>query len=74
MTARVDLLLANGHPDDMIENYSQQVKYKEPIVLFHQENGKLRNVSAKRGRHFRSLTRRADWRLGISITTDCSTS
>ena len=26
-----DLLLANGHPDDMIEMYSQQVRYKEPL-------------------------------------------
>ena len=32
----VDLFLANGHPDDMIENYSQQVRYKEPLLLFHQ--------------------------------------
>jgi enediyne biosynthesis protein E4 len=27
-----DLILANGHPDDMIENYSQQVRYKEPLL------------------------------------------
>ncbi len=45
----LDLILANGHPDDMIENYSQQVKYKEPLLLFHQENGKLRNMSADAG-------------------------
>jgi enediyne biosynthesis protein E4 len=45
----LDLILANGHPDDMIENYSQQVKYREPLLLFHQENGKLRNVSADAG-------------------------
>jgi hypothetical protein len=44
-----DLMLANGHPDDMIENYSQQVKYKEPLLLFHNENGKLKNVSATAG-------------------------
>jgi hypothetical protein len=25
----VDLILANGHPDDMIENYAARVKYKE---------------------------------------------
>jgi enediyne biosynthesis protein E4 len=43
-----DLILANGHPDDMIDNYSQQVKYKEPLLLFHNENGVLRNVSAER--------------------------
>ena len=45
----LDLFLANGHPDDMIDNYSQQVKYKEPLLLFHQENGQLRNVSAESG-------------------------
>ncbi len=44
-----DLILANGHPDDMIEQYSQQVKYKEPLVLFHNDQGKLRNVSAEAG-------------------------
>ena len=48
----VDLILSNGHPDDMIESYSAQVKYKEPILLFHQENGKLRNVSSEGGPAF----------------------
>ena len=46
----VDLLLANGHPDDMIDNYSMQVKYKEPLLLYHQgKDGKLRNVSQTAG-------------------------
>ena len=45
----LDLFLANGHPDDMIDNYSQQVKYKEPLLLFHNENGQLRQVSADAG-------------------------
>jgi enediyne biosynthesis protein E4 len=45
----VDLFLANGHPDDMIDHYSPQVKYREPLLLFHQENGELRNVSAEAG-------------------------
>jgi len=48
----IDLILANGHPDDMIEKYSAQVRYKEPLVLFHQESGKLRNVSAQAGAAF----------------------
>jgi len=51
----VDLILANGHPDDMIEGYSQQVKYKEPLLLFHQENGRLRNVSAEAGTAFTKM-------------------
>ena len=46
---RLDLLLANGHPDDMIESYSQRVKYKEPLLLFHNDSGKFRNVSAEAG-------------------------
>ncbi len=46
---QLDLFLANGHPDDMIDNYSQQVKYKEPLLLFHNEGGQLRNVSADAG-------------------------
>jgi enediyne biosynthesis protein E4 len=46
----VDLILANGHPDDMIESYSQQVHYKEPLLLFHQgRDGKLNNVSDQAG-------------------------
>jgi enediyne biosynthesis protein E4 len=48
----VDLILANGHPDDMIENYSRAVKYEEPILLFHQEGGKLRDLSAEAGPAF----------------------
>src|SRR3954468_12098772 len=40
----VDLFLANGHPDDMIENYSQQVHYKEPLLLFHHDGTRLVNV------------------------------
>ena len=46
----VDLILANGHPDDMIDSYSQQVHYGEPPLLFHQgADGKLVDVSASAG-------------------------
>src|SRR5213594_2065427 len=45
----VDLFLANGHPDDMIEHYSQQVRYKEPLLLFHNDGTKLSNVSQQAG-------------------------
>jgi enediyne biosynthesis protein E4 len=48
----VDLILANGHPDDRIETRTAQVKYKEPLLLFHQEAGRLRNVSADAGPAF----------------------
>ena len=48
----VDLILANGHPDDMIESYSPAVKHAEPLVLFHQDGGKLRNVTGEAGPAF----------------------
>jgi enediyne biosynthesis protein E4 len=49
----VDLFLANGHPDDMIDNYSQQVKYKEPLLLFRNDGTKLSNVSEQGGPVFK---------------------
>jgi enediyne biosynthesis protein E4 len=49
----VDLFLANGHPDDMIDQYSQQVRYKEPLLLFHHDGKKLVNVSADAGPAFK---------------------
>src|SRR6266567_4485559 len=49
----VDLLLANGHPDDMVEIATAGVKYKEPLLLFHQETGTLRNISSEAGPVFR---------------------
>jgi len=45
----IDLFLANGHPDDMIEEYSSQVKYKEPLLLFRHDGDRLRNVSDTAG-------------------------
>ena len=45
----MDLILANGHPDDMVQRYSPRVQYQEPLLLFRQEGGKLRNISAQAG-------------------------
>jgi hypothetical protein len=40
----------------MIENYSLQVRYKEPLLLFHQgEDGKLHNVSDPGGPVFKRM-------------------
>jgi hypothetical protein len=44
-----DLILANGHPDDMIEIQSLKVKYKEPLLLFENVDGQFKNVSAISG-------------------------
>jgi hypothetical protein len=44
-----DLILANGHPDDMVEIQSLKVKYKEPLLMFENVNGTYKNVSAISG-------------------------
>jgi hypothetical protein len=48
----VDLFTANGHPDDKIEAHASRVMYKEPLLLFHNNNGKFENVSAQAGSTF----------------------
>jgi enediyne biosynthesis protein E4 len=46
----LDLFLANGNPDDLIEELTQnQVRYREPMILFHNNGKKWENVSASSG-------------------------
>jgi hypothetical protein len=46
----LDLFLANGNPDDLIEELTQnQVRYREPMILFHNNGRKWENVSASSG-------------------------
>jgi len=58
-----DLILANGHPDDMVEIQSLKVKYKEPLLMFENVNGTYKNVSAVSGAAFSK-----DWPArGLSV-------
>ena len=45
----LDLFLANGHPDDKIEEHSTDVKYCEPMLLFRGDGKKFENISAASG-------------------------
>jgi hypothetical protein len=45
----LDLFLANGHPDDMIDSYGGQVRYREPLLLFRNDGKRLVNVSKDAG-------------------------
>jgi hypothetical protein len=45
----LDLFLANGHPDDQVDQYAGQVKYREPLLLFKNDGTRLRNVSKEAG-------------------------
>jgi len=47
-----DLLLANGHPDDMVETLTTRVKYKEPLLMFENTGREFRDVSARSGAVF----------------------
>jgi len=48
----VDLFIANGHPDDKIEEHSNHVSYLEPLLLFHNNGRTLQNVSDTAGPAF----------------------
>src|SRR5205814_9178193 len=48
----LDLIIANGHPDDKIEAHSSHVTYKEPLLLFHNNGRSLENVSSLAGPAF----------------------
>jgi len=45
----LDLFLANGNPDDMIETIEKDVTYREPMLLFHGDGKTFHNVSAESG-------------------------
>jgi enediyne biosynthesis protein E4 len=48
----VDLFIANGHPDDKIEVHSNNVYYREPLLLFRNTGKSFQNVSAAAGAVF----------------------
>ena len=47
-----DLILSNGHPDDMINMFKPLVTYKEPLVLLENLGDDFKNVSARSGEVF----------------------
>jgi hypothetical protein len=47
-----DLLLVNGHPDDLVEMHNARVKYKEPLLLFVNTGREFKNVSQNSGAVF----------------------
>lgn len=59
----VDLFLANGHPDDMVDSYALQVTYEMPLLLFENVNGRLFDISQQAGAVF------AEWfpARGLSV-------
>lgn len=49
----MDLILANGHPDDLVDRRMKGVTYREPLLLFHNDHGRaMSNVSQDGGSAF----------------------
>jgi hypothetical protein len=46
---KLDLFLANGNPDDLIEQLQPQVKYEEPPLLFRGTGRSFENISRQGG-------------------------
>jgi hypothetical protein len=51
----LDLIIANGHPDDLIETIRNNVTYRERILLFHNAGNGLKNVTQESGPAFSHL-------------------
>ena len=45
----LDLILANGHPDTVVEQRLQDVTYREPMLLFRSDGTHFKNASAESG-------------------------
>ncbi len=48
----LDLLVCNGHPDTAVQRRIPNVRYAEPMLLFHNNGGSWKNVSAQSGPAF----------------------
>jgi hypothetical protein len=48
----LDLLIANGHPDDLIDKITPGVTYSEPLLLFRNTGSGLQNISRDSGSVF----------------------
>jgi hypothetical protein len=49
----LDLFIANGHPDDLINRINPNVTYSEPLLLFHNDGKRLQDISGASGPLFR---------------------
>ena len=48
----LELILANGHPDDLVHERRPQVSYQEPLLYLTQRDGQFRDASAAAGPAF----------------------
>ena len=60
----LDLMISNGHPDDLIERLRQGVGFREPLLLFRNTGHGLENVGAQSGPVFTAPYRARGLALG----------
>lgn len=60
----LDILLANGHPDLMVDQQFPNVSYLEPMLLFHNTGAGFKNVSTESGPVFSKKTAARGLALG----------
>jgi enediyne biosynthesis protein E4 len=51
----LDMIQANGHPDDLIQTLHKDVSYEEPLQLYHGNGKTFENVSAQSGPVFEKV-------------------
>jgi hypothetical protein len=52
----LDLLIANGHPDDLIDRITPGVSYREPLLLLQNTGAGFKNISGESGPVFERAT------------------
>jgi hypothetical protein len=48
----LDLIAASGFPDDLLDTASSSIQWRQPLLLFHHEGNRFRDVSAASGPTF----------------------
>ena len=48
----LDIFCSNGFPDDLVGEFSRQITFQQPLLLFHKEGQKFRDVSGESGPAF----------------------
>ena len=48
----LDLIAASGFPDDLLDSATSSIQWRQPLLLFHHEGKKFRDVSQQSGQVF----------------------
>jgi enediyne biosynthesis protein E4 len=69
----LDLIAASGFPDDLFDEASSSIQWRQPLLLFHHEGKTFRNVSQESGPVFAKSFPPVVWQSATSLTMAAST-